>query len=57
MPFDGVSQFPHRDPPAGRKNSERPLRARDWLVAALIAVVVGLITLVNCRLLLGYWHG
>lgn len=57
MPFDGVSQFPPRVPPAGRKGSERPLRARDWLVAVLIALVVAVITLVNCRLLLDYWHG
>ena len=57
MPFDGVSQSPPRVPPAGRGGAERPLRARDWLVAVLIAVVVALLTFLNCRLLLGYWHG
>ena len=57
MPFDGVSQFPSRVPPAGRNGPERPLRARDWLVGVLLAAVLALITLANCRLLAGYWHG
>ncbi|NPD67532.1 hypothetical protein HN018_18835 [Lichenicola cladoniae] len=57
MPFDGINTQPERRQPRGAGEPERPLSVRDRIVAAAIAAVLLVITLANCKLLLGYWHG
>ena len=56
MPFDSLRVPPERDPPRRHEEPERALRARDRIVFAVVAVLLALVTLANCRLLLGYWH-
>ncbi|MGI4745164.1 MAG: hypothetical protein ACRYGI_13235 [Janthinobacterium lividum] len=57
MPFDGINTQPDWRQPKDATEPERPLSARDWIVAATIAAVLLVITLANCKVLLGYWHG
>lgn len=57
MPFDGINTQPEWGQPGGADEPERPLSARDRIVAIGIAVVLFVITLANCKILLGYWHG
>ncbi len=56
MPFDSLRVPPERDPPRRHEEPERPLTARDRIVFVAVAVLLVLITLANCRMLLGYWH-
>ena len=58
MPFDGL------DPPPCRRRAPRPERerdlswtARDRVVAAGIALLLAVITIGECRMLLGSWQG
>ena len=57
MPFDSLRVPPERDPPRRHEEPERPLTARDRIVFVAVAVLLAVITLANCRMLLGYWHG
>ena len=56
MPFDSLRVPPERDPPRRHEEPERPLAPRDRIVFAVVAVMLALITLANCRMLLGFWH-
>ena len=56
MPFDSLRVPPERDPPRRHEEPERPLTGRDRIVFVAVAVLLALITLANCRMLLGYWH-
>ncbi len=56
MPFDSLRVPPEPDPPRRQQEPERVLTARDRIVFAAVVVLLGLITLANCRMLLGYWH-
>ena len=57
MPFDGINTRPDWRQPKGADEPERPLSARDRIVAVAIAAVLFVITLANCKVLLGYWYG
>ncbi len=57
MPFDSLRAPPERDPPRRHEEPERALRARDRIVFVVVAVLLALVALANCRLLLVYWHG
>ncbi len=56
MAFDSLRMPPERDPPRRHEEPERALRPRDRVVFVVVAVLLALVTLANCRLLLGYWH-
>ncbi len=58
MPFDGLRIPLERDPPRRHgEQPERPPTVRDRIVFISAAMLLAMITLANCRLLLGYWHG
>ena len=55
MPFDSLHAPPEWMPP--RPEPERPWSIRDRAFAIGIGTVLAVITLANCRMLLGVWHG
>lgn len=57
MPFDGINTQPDWRQPRRAAEPERPLSLRDRIVAVAIGAVLLVITLANCKLLLGYWYG
>ena len=57
MPFDSLHAPPEWQSPRRHEEPDRPLTRRDWVVIVLMASVLAVITLFNCRMLVGYWHG
>lgn len=57
MPFDSLHVPPEWMPPRREVERDRPLSIRDRLVAAMLGAALLFITLANCRLVLGLWHG
>ena len=55
MPFDSLHVPPDWMPQP--PEPERPLSIRDRVVALALGLVLAVITLANCRMLLGAWHG
>jgi hypothetical protein len=52
MPFDGLDPAPRPD-----REPDWSWSARDRVVAAAIALLLAVITIGECRMLLGYWQG
>jgi len=57
MPFDSLNVPPEWMPPRRESEPERPLSVKDRVFAVAIGFVLAVITLANCKAVLGVWHG
>lgn len=56
MPFDSLHAPPEWVPPRRDAERDRPLSRTDRLVAAILGAALFVITVANCKVVLGLWH-